>query len=403
MTMAPTRHASPTALLAGRGAAECALLDVAPGEVAVLYDPAVEHVVEAVREAHRHHRLIASPVRRSPTFDDVEAIAAWLAERSAAPLLAVGGGRVIDLAKLSAVAAAHPPATAQLRRRARRAGLVILPPGLRRPRPLVALPTTLGTGAEVSAVACVDDELGHRTLVHSPHLRPDLAILDPLATRSLPARLVREGALEALLRVAGPEIASPSTMPMARLEAHDLARRLKEVLDDREPAGDERRLELAQLSGATHRGWALTGRSPYPSPLWFVANELSMVLEVTKMTATALLAPVWLQRVSDGDVRWGYRERLADLWATLAGAPPGADVAGPARAQLGRWKLDPAIERPVDGAARDAASRAVARWGGRLPMLGRFGLQDIASLAGDALDDGAGCPRSPSPAATGVA
>ncbi len=381
--MNPTRHEQSTVLLAGRNAAAHALHDVPAGDVSVLYDPAVEHVVDTVRDAHPRYRFAARPVHRSPNFDDVKATAAWLAESSGAPLLAVGGGSVLDLAKL---ATTDPAAVARARRRTGSAGFVAMPAGTRRTVPLLALPTTIGTGAEVSAVACVDDAHGHRSLVHCPRFRPDLAILDPLATRSLPMRLVREGALEALLRVAGPEIASPSVMPMARMEAHDLARRLAQALDAcRDGAGDALRLALAQLSGATHRGWALVGRSPYPSPLWFVANELSMVLRVSKMAATALLLPPWLQRVADGDARWGHRERLADLWNVLAGAQP-EDVAGPARDQLVRWRLRPAITRPAGDVALDAARRAVSRWGGRLPMLGRFAVDDIESLARDALE-----------------
>jgi NADP-dependent alcohol dehydrogenase len=391
MSATVTTLVRPTTLVAGPGAAACALLDVPAGEVAVLYDPAVEWLVESVREAHRHHRLVARPVHRAPTFDDLEATAAWLADRPCAPLLAVGGGSVLDVAKLSAIAVGSRATLAHVRRGARRAGYVLLSSALTRGGPLLALPTTIGTGAEVSAVACVDDEDGHRTLVGSARLRPDVAILDPLATRTLPVRLVREGALEALLRVAGPEIASPSTMPMARLEAHDLSRRLASALDacrDQDGPDDDLRLALAQLSGATHCGWALAGRSPFPSPLWFVANELSKVLGVTKMAATGLLLAPWLQRVDDGDVRWGHRERLAEVWSTVTGAPAGADVSRRVRAQLERWRVRPAVPRPAPGVVEETARRAVRRWGGRLPMLGRFEHHDIASLVGEALAAG---------------
>jgi NADP-dependent alcohol dehydrogenase len=379
--MQVTRLEHPTAVLAGRDALASALAELPAGELAVLYDPAVEPLLAGLGRS-----FASRAVHRPPTFGDVEATAAWLAERHGAPLLAVGGGSVLDLAKLAAVAATSPLAVARLRRWSQRAGFAVLPAGTERTRSLTAVPTTIGTGAEVSAVACVDSGHGHRSLVYSRAFRPDLAVLDPAATRTLPLQLVREGALEALLRVAGPEVASPSAMPMARLEAHDLARRLAHALDAcRDGAGDELRLELAQLSGATHRGWALTGRSPYPSPLWFVANELSMVLRVTKMAATTLLLPPWLQRVADGDARWGHRERLADLWTSLAGAPPERDVARQTRAQLARWRLTPSLDAPQPGAAREAAQRAVARWGGKLPMLGRFGIEDIVSLTGQAL------------------
>jgi Iron-containing alcohol dehydrogenase len=387
-TVLPTAIASPTTVHAGRGTAEAALAGTPPGDVAVLYDPAVEHLVEVIARAHPRRRLVCRRVDRPPTLTDLEAVGSWLEACAPTELLAVGGGRVLDLAKLAVTLGDSPGSQRRLRDLARRAGYARLPGERTGALPLLAVPTTLGTGAEVSPVAVIDDAAGDRTLVFSPHLRPRTAVLDPRATATLPIRLVREGALEAMLRVAGPEIGSPSTLRMASTEALLLTQQLAGALDecryDQEP-GDELRLFVAQLSNATHRGWALTGRSPYPSPLWFLGAELSVVLGVTKMAATAMLLPTWLGRVADGDGRWGDRTRLAAVWTAISGQPPGDRVAEATRSLLRGWRLEPA---PIDVAPHTAAvttQRVVRRWGGRLPMLGRFGPGDIGALLRDAL------------------
>ena len=384
---APARVACPTTVDAGRGALAAALADVPPGVVAVLYDPAVERLLDVLARPHRHHRVVARPVERSATLEDVAAAAAWLAATAPAAVVAIGGGRVLDLAKLASTLGDAPGPLRHLEALTRRAGYARLPLALRRRVGLIAVPTTLGTGSEVSAVAVVDGP-GDRTLVFSPHLRPATAILDPEATAGLPTRLVREGALEALMRVAGTEIGAASSLRMATAEARGLARQLAGALDEcseLDVPGDELRLYVAQLSGASHRSWALAGRSAFPSPVWFLATELSLVLGVTKVTATAMLLPAWLERVAEGDERWGDRERLAAVWSALGEAPAGAVVAVATRRLLERWQLTPPAVDAAPALAAVAAERAVRRWGGRLPMLGRFAAAELETLMAEAI------------------
>ncbi len=65
--------------------------------------------------------------------------------------------------------------------------------------PLVAVPTTAGTGSEVTAVAVIEDESKHLKLaVASAHVRPNLAIVDPLLTLSCPPKVTAESGMDAL-------------------------------------------------------------------------------------------------------------------------------------------------------------------------------------------------------------
>jgi alcohol dehydrogenase class IV len=67
------------------------------------------------------------------------------------------------------------------------------------PLPVVAIPTTAGTGSEVSAVAIIEDPSKHLKLaVSSNLLRPRLGLVDPLLTLSCPPKVTAESGIDAL-------------------------------------------------------------------------------------------------------------------------------------------------------------------------------------------------------------
>jgi 4-hydroxybutyrate dehydrogenase len=96
-------------------------------------------------------------------------------------LIAVGGGSSIDLAKGVAIAATHE---GPLKTYATIEGGS--PKITDRVAPLIAVPTTAGTGSEVArgAIVIVDD--GRKLGFHSWHLMPKAALLDPELTLGLP-------------------------------------------------------------------------------------------------------------------------------------------------------------------------------------------------------------------------
>src|SRR3954467_4656026 len=108
-------------------------------------------------------------------------------------LVAVGGGSAIDCAKGVAIAATHE---APLTRYATIEGGS--PRITERVAPLIAVPTTSGTGSEVArgAIIIVDD---HRKLgFHSWHLVPKAAICDPELTLGLPPKLTAATGMDAI-------------------------------------------------------------------------------------------------------------------------------------------------------------------------------------------------------------
>jgi 4-hydroxybutyrate dehydrogenase len=108
-------------------------------------------------------------------------------------LVAVGGGSSIDLAKGAAIAATHDGA---LKTYATIEGGS--PKISERVLPLIAVPTTAGTGSEVArgAIVIVDD--GRKLGFHSWHLMPRSALLDPELTRGLPPLLTAATGMDAI-------------------------------------------------------------------------------------------------------------------------------------------------------------------------------------------------------------
>ena len=129
----------------------------------------------------------------NPTEAAVRAAVELYREQKCDGLIAVGGGSSIDLAKGAAIAATHEGA---LKTYATIEGGS--PRITERVAPIIAVPTTAGTGSEVArgAIVIVDD---HRKLgFHSWHLVPKAAICDPELTLGLPPSLTAATGMDAI-------------------------------------------------------------------------------------------------------------------------------------------------------------------------------------------------------------
>lgn len=105
----------------------------------------------------------------------------------------VGGGSALDTAKLCALFATHGGGIYDYLNKPLGDGKQVPGPVL----PLVGLPTTSGTGSEVTTVAIVD--VGVKSGISHRHLRPRIAIVDPLLTISCPPGVTASVGLDALL------------------------------------------------------------------------------------------------------------------------------------------------------------------------------------------------------------
>lgn len=109
--------------------------------------------------------------------------------------VAVGGGSVIDTAKAANLYSTHP---------ADFLAYVTKPIGEGRPvpgplKPLIAVPTTAGTGSETTGNAVLDfPEIGTKTAIAHRHLRPTLGVIDPENVRDLPPMVAACSGLDVL-------------------------------------------------------------------------------------------------------------------------------------------------------------------------------------------------------------
>ena len=104
--------------------------------------------------------------------------------------MAVGGGSSIDAAKAINVLLANGGQVADYHgfNQVRKKGL-----------PLIAIPTTAGSGSEMTSFMLISDSKTHQKIVCSdPKIIPDVAILDPTLTLSLPPAVTIESGLDAL-------------------------------------------------------------------------------------------------------------------------------------------------------------------------------------------------------------
>ena len=129
----------------------------------------------------------------NPTESAVMAAAKVYREQACSGLIAVGGGSSIDLAKGVAIAATHDGPLAHYATieggSARISERVV---------PLIAVPTTAGTGSEVARGAILIVTDGRKLGFHSWHLMPKAALLDPELTLGLPPMLTAATGMDAI-------------------------------------------------------------------------------------------------------------------------------------------------------------------------------------------------------------
>ncbi|SDS17371.1 iron-containing alcohol dehydrogenase [Agrococcus carbonis] len=125
-----------------------------------------------------------------PTTDSLEAGVAAIRAHGADSLVALGGGSPIDTAKALAVLAERGGHMRELKAPFRFAG-----PAL----PVIAVPTTAGTGSEVTQFTIItDSETNEKMLCAGPGYLPKAAVIDVDLTLSMPPRLTADTGIDAL-------------------------------------------------------------------------------------------------------------------------------------------------------------------------------------------------------------
>jgi alcohol dehydrogenase len=129
-------------------------------------------------------------VSEDPTHEDVEVVAEIAREHQADGFIGLGGGSAMDAAKGGNLLLCHGGRIQDYWGQDKVLGPLL---------PMIAIPTTAGTGSEVQAAALISDGKTHKKKACvDEHLTPSIAILDPELSVSMPRRVSEASGLDAL-------------------------------------------------------------------------------------------------------------------------------------------------------------------------------------------------------------
>lgn len=290
--------------------------------------------VLVVTDAYLHRSGLVSPLiaalgaagHQVTLFDQVEAdpsvttlMATVDAGRDGAVtgVIGFGGGSSMDVAKVAALLLGTPQDLEAAWGVGRAVG----------PRlPLVLVPTTAGTGSEVTPVAILTVDEAEKRGISSPILLPDLAILDAELTLGLPAPITAATGVDAMVHaIEAYASANPNNNPMSRLLAREALRLLGANIDAAVFDGGNVTARESMLLGAMLAGQAFANAPvaavhalAYPlGGLFHIPHGLSNALVLTAVLRFNL--PVAAAT---------YAEIAADAFPHLADMPEDARAEG---------------------------------------------------------------------------
>ncbi|AGH86514.1 iron-containing alcohol dehydrogenase [Ralstonia pseudosolanacearum] len=263
-----------------------ALLDVPVKRIALITQPVMEQngvigrVVEALA-ARDVQACIVRGVEPEPTIENVETVfREQIAPFAPDAILSIGGGSVLDAAKLFAVRLTNDQPLREW------LGIdLIKRPGI----PLVLVPTTAGTGSEVTPNAIVtlpDEEL--KVGIVSRHLLPQLVILDAELTFDLPKPITAATGIDAFVHSLESYISTKAN-PVSDMFAMESMRLIGGSIVEAYQSGPSVKAREAMMLGSMYGGLALTAAGT--AAVHALAYPLGGMFGVTHGVANAMLLP----------------------------------------------------------------------------------------------------------------
>jgi hydroxyacid-oxoacid transhydrogenase len=173
-----------------------------PGVVAAGITPRIRELIEA----EGIEVEVWDRARVEPTADSLQAAADFAVEGEFDGFVAVGGGTSIDTAKVADLISTHGGEIMDYVNAPVGGGKKPTSPL----KPLLAVPTTAGTGAEATTVAILDiPEQRVKTGISHQYLRPDRGVVDPLLTVTMPSEVTSSCGLDVVCHAAESYLSKP--------------------------------------------------------------------------------------------------------------------------------------------------------------------------------------------------
>jgi alcohol dehydrogenase len=298
-------------------------------------------------------------VASEPTLSLVDEGLQTLRERNCDLLVGVGGGSPIDTAKAISIMATNPGQFTDYK------GFDRFPfSGL----PVIAVPTTAGTGSEATMNAVITDtEQNIKMSIASPYLIPKAALVDPLLTAGLPKSLVASTGLDALTHAIEAYV-SPKAQPMTNTLALSAIELLSKFLPRAWSNPQDLEARTKTLFGSLQAGIAFTNSSI--GLVHGMARPLGIYFHLSHGLTNACLLGVVMEFCLQGN---------PDLYATIARAM------GVNTSNLSPLKAAEAGTEKVKELVRKLEVPTLSGLGVDVPRLQEYALE----MADDAISTGA--------------
>ena len=191
---------------------------------------------------------VYSDFSASPTVSSVEAGATIVSEKGYDGVIGFGGGSSLDVAKAVSILKNNPgPASLYF-------GIDKVPV---KGAPLILIPTTAGTGSEVSDACILKDDTTHiKGGIRSKYIISDIALLDPGMTASMPPRLTASTGMDALAHAVEGYVSNGASV-LTRMYHLEAIRLIHANLRNAVANGNDPDARYNMMLGSLYAGWAM--------------------------------------------------------------------------------------------------------------------------------------------------
>lgn len=229
--------------------------------------------------------FVYDKVKPNPTINDVEAARISYLDNNCEGILAIGGGSVIDLAKICGARVVKPKKSIQ-----KMEGLLHI---CKKLPPLIVIPTTAGTGSETTLAAVITDEVNnHKYPINDFSLIPNYTIFIPELIMNLPSHITSTTGMDALTHAIEAFIGR-STTKKTRYYAIKAVKLIVENLKETYDNPHNLKARTNMLYAAHYAGIAFT--ISYVGYIHAIAHSLGGKYKTPHGLANAIILPIMLE------------------------------------------------------------------------------------------------------------